>query len=218
MARQASPERRKEQSLWEIQKRERRGTVLEVARRLIQEKGYSNTTVDDIAATARLSTPTVYNYFGTKLDLLIAIYVEDRNIALGRIADIVAADWDRPIDCLMAILDADFHDEVIAVNHALWRQIAAAENLLTEGSERAALVAVQTRYADMARTAYKRMIDKSQLPAWADIEAGTELFVQISEGLYRRIISSGDKQFSHFKDVAERQLRILIAGLASDRS
>lgn len=200
-------------SLWEIQKRERRAAVLDAARRLIGEQGYANTTVDEIAASARISVPTVYNYFGTKFDLLAAIYVEDREIALAKIADIVDREWDDPVEFLLAILGADFHDEVIAVNHALWRHIVAAEAMLAEGRESAAFAAVQARYAAMTKTALQRMIDRGQLPKEADIHAGVALFVHISEGLYRMIIASTDKQFGDFRGMAARQLRLLVEGL-----
>lgn len=211
-------EREHRPSLWETQKLERRNAVLSAARSLIAKKGYGNTTVDDIALSARLSAPTVYNYFGTKLDLLLALYVEDREIALRKIALIVEKDWREPLDCLLAILDADFHDEVMAVNHALWRQIVAAESTVSEGLNQDMLRMVSERYAEAVTRAFRHMILKNQLPDGADVEAAVALFVHIGEGFYRKIIFSKDKQFIHFRDDAGRQLRILVDGLDKQRS
>jgi AcrR family transcriptional regulator len=56
------------------QQREKRADAMRrAADKLFRSKGYTKTSIEDIAAEAEVSPATVYNYFGTKFDLLHAL-------------------------------------------------------------------------------------------------------------------------------------------------
>lgn len=59
--------------------KQRREQLLDVGRRLFAEKGFEGTSVEEIAATAQVSKPVVYEHFGGK-EGLYAVVV-DREIA-----------------------------------------------------------------------------------------------------------------------------------------
>jgi AcrR family transcriptional regulator len=46
--------------------------ILHVARELIAEKGYSTMSMDELAARVGISKPTLYGFFNTKADLVVA--------------------------------------------------------------------------------------------------------------------------------------------------
>ena len=200
-------------SLWEVQKHERRQAVLAAAKSLIAAKGYDKTTIEDIAAAAGLSTPTVYNYFGTKLDLLLALYLEDREIALDKLAKIVARSWKDPLDLFLAMLDADLHEEVDVVSHALWRQIAAAEATQNEGRHHATFKGINDRHLAAITAAVRKMMEEGLLAADTDVKAVAELFHHLSEGFYRKVIATTDTRFAAFRNDAKRQLKVMLAGI-----
>ena len=52
---------------------ERREQLIEVARRLFAEKGFEGTSVEEIAATAEVSKPVVYEHFGGKEGLYAVV-------------------------------------------------------------------------------------------------------------------------------------------------
>ena len=54
-------------------KEARKDNLIDAALRVFAEKGYSDTTMTDIARKAGVSTPVLYEYFKTKEDLLFAI-------------------------------------------------------------------------------------------------------------------------------------------------
>src|SRR5690606_25799363 len=68
-------------SLRERQKEERREAILDAAVTLFDQLGYSATTVEQIAARAGVSAPTVFNYFGSKQDILYALAVRADTLA-----------------------------------------------------------------------------------------------------------------------------------------
>jgi AcrR family transcriptional regulator len=59
-------------SLFEENKAERRARILAAARKLVAARGYDGLTMRDLARTARVSVPTLYNLFGSKDAILIA--------------------------------------------------------------------------------------------------------------------------------------------------
>jgi AcrR family transcriptional regulator len=54
----------------------RRGEILAAAARVIAEKGYANTGTKEIAEAAGMAEGTLYNYFGSKREILLAIAEE----------------------------------------------------------------------------------------------------------------------------------------------
>ncbi|MFA7248610.1 MAG: TetR/AcrR family transcriptional regulator [Dehalococcoidia bacterium] len=54
----------------------RRADILDAARRVLVERGYAATTMQDIASAAGLSAGSIYNYFESKAVLLAAVATE----------------------------------------------------------------------------------------------------------------------------------------------
>src|SRR4051794_32360750 len=64
--------------------KERREQLLDVGRKLFAEKGFEGTSVEEIASTAQVSKPVVYEHFGGK-EGLYAVVVDHELQALLRI-------------------------------------------------------------------------------------------------------------------------------------
>ncbi len=72
----------------------RRADIIDAAKELFYEKGFMETTMEDIAAAAELSKGTLYLYFAGKDELYISIIVEGFEIIHERLAEIQASDDD----------------------------------------------------------------------------------------------------------------------------
>ena len=90
--------------LRERKKREIRHRIIETAARLFAEKGIDAPTMEEIASAANVSVATVYNYFGTKNQLLLAGLEEET---------------DALIDSGLAVLEEPGRDPVAAVQRLL---------------------------------------------------------------------------------------------------
>ena len=64
-------------SLKEKQRGEREALILQVAEEVLLEKGYYETSIDEIAARVGIAKGTVYLHFPSKEDLVIAIFERD---------------------------------------------------------------------------------------------------------------------------------------------
>jgi len=70
--------------LRERKKAKTRALIQQHAMRLFREQGYDETTIDEIAEAAEVSTTTVFRYFPTKPDLVIYDDLDERVISAGR--------------------------------------------------------------------------------------------------------------------------------------
>jgi TetR/AcrR family transcriptional regulator, fatty acid metabolism regulator protein len=64
-------------SLKEKQRQEREALILQVAEEVLMEKGYHETSMDEIAARVGVAKGTVYLHFPSKEDLVVAIFARD---------------------------------------------------------------------------------------------------------------------------------------------
>ncbi|WP_306258506.1 TetR/AcrR family transcriptional regulator [Pararhizobium sp. IMCC21322] len=116
-------------SLRKRQKLDRSKRILEVARTRFQNEGYGKVTIESIAAEADVSAVTVYNYYETKANLLLAL-VKESDVRLI-----------SQLNCLIDELPIDIQDAVanfgqIMRRHAItyltkstWREVLAASIL-----------------------------------------------------------------------------------------
>ncbi len=69
---------------------EKHGEILTAARTTFLQHGYLSTSMDDIAATARVSKQTVYKHFGDKTSLFVELLTGDMAEADDRVAALAA--------------------------------------------------------------------------------------------------------------------------------
>lgn len=116
-------------SLRKRQKLDRSNRILEVARTRFQNEGYHGVTIESIAAEAGLSAVTIYNYYETKANLLLALVRESDVRLISQLSEFT---HDLPEDIKDAV--AEFGQ--IMRGHAMtylakstWREVLAASIL-----------------------------------------------------------------------------------------
>ena len=75
--------------------KERREQLLDVGRKLFAEKGFEGTSVEEIAATAQVSKPVVYEHFGGKEGLYAVVVDREIRTLLDAVTASLGTD-DRP--------------------------------------------------------------------------------------------------------------------------
>ena len=98
-----------------VRKPEVREAILESAMRLFSRKGYTGTSLGEIARGAGMSTPNVYVYFRSKLEIVYAIYDPWMREQLNKL-EIEMTERKDPREKLRHLLTT------------LWRTLPAAKN------------------------------------------------------------------------------------------
>ena len=116
------------------QKSRRRREILDQARHLFETLGYDATTMARIAQAAEVSTPTVFNYFGSKDELIIGLVLEGHEA--GREALLQwHPDADLPLGDMLGDLMCRYLELTMDIaGKRVWRY-AEATNIRRPGSD-----------------------------------------------------------------------------------
>jgi AcrR family transcriptional regulator len=123
------PEATRPMSLRDRQKAEARAHLLDTAARLIAQRGYDETTIDDITEAAGSARATFYAYFPSKDQVVVALAEEmwDRAEALyAALGQLPVWSHDTILDWLMTVRQAwqENADRTHVVTHLVQRHVA----------------------------------------------------------------------------------------------
>jgi AcrR family transcriptional regulator len=174
MARQRSSAERIEQGAYDA-----RAHIVDAAKDVFLGSGFADTTMDEIARTARISKHTLYSHFRDKADLFEAVIVQD----MQRFQNLPDLTQDRrdPEDVLFEaarwIYDHHVSAEAIAMNRVL---IGAAVNF-------GALIERHHAYRFQASVSWiatyiKSLADRGVLPIADPSRAAARFALMASEG------------------------------------
>lgn len=118
--------------LRESQKAGRRRQILKAARRHFMERGYEAATIEAIAETAEVSAVTIFNHYGTKGGVLLALVGESDNILIGKINEILDDPPSGPLEAVLRFSQVICRHALEYLKKPVWRQVIATA--VIEGS------------------------------------------------------------------------------------
>jgi TetR/AcrR family fatty acid metabolism transcriptional regulator len=182
-------------SLKEKQRQEREALILQIAEEVLLEKGYYETSIDEIAARVGIAKGTIYLHFPSKEDLVLAIFERDLQqllryidstmesalTARGKIEAIFDLMHGGIISKRMQLLYSISNS--IGLRHLLvekkgclreiWDQLSERLNSLFEEGKAArefdatlpTMVMLSAFYSLLSPKSYERLMEKGQMPA-----------------------------------------------------
>lgn len=112
--------------LREKQKAQRRALIEKAAADLFVEKGFADTTIEEIAERALVSAPTVYNYYGTKGDLLLALVARgEEGIEEAQDDFSKQTAGHTPSELVAKVIHSNVNDTLSALSRELWGHVVA---------------------------------------------------------------------------------------------
>ena len=112
--------------LREQQKAQRRELIEIAAKNLFVEKGFELASIEEIAALAMVSQATVYNYYGSKDELLLAIVARGELGVVEKDSEFTfRAGSENPVDLVTEVIMSNIHDTVATLSRELWGNVIA---------------------------------------------------------------------------------------------
>lgn len=176
----------------------RRAQILEAARACFRERGFQETTIEEICAEARISPGALYRYFGSKADIVAAIALDARADAEAALERLGSAEG--LIDGLAELARAyfeTFEDDAALLD--IWAE-AGRDPLLAKALTERDRVAVRR----MAAAIEKATRAGGVYPALSPEEAAETLMAAL-EGMALRTAVGRDARWGH----AVRRFRAL---------
>lgn len=122
-------------SLREKQRQERQDLILQAAEQVYAEKGYRETSMDEIAARVGIATATIYSHFSSKEDLMVAAIFENKLQRVAqetkRIAEEPMKASDKLLKLFQFLINDDFFPRRVQLAYALGDSPQAQQALLT---------------------------------------------------------------------------------------
>lgn len=197
-------------------KARRRDEIIATARELFIVQGIDATTMADIAAAAEVSAPTVFNYFGSKDGILIAMISEGTREARDQDKDM---HWREGVDLVTLIVDLFLRVSSRTLDVAgkrVWRYAEAAAIRHPETS-------LSQEYRNVSQAL---QVFLAEFLGELDLETQSgrdctpdflsELFIDRWMPCFIRLITSEDQTLAQHRAVLQSQFEPLIALIFTD--
>jgi AcrR family transcriptional regulator len=199
--------------LRERQKAGRRRDILDAAAALFKRDGFTAASIEQIADRAELSAGTVYNYFTSKGDLLLALVALDGQEVRAAGAALVAAPPPDAVKAVCRLLEIYVDHSLVHLDKRLWRQMMA--NALSFAG-----TALGAGYRELDRMLAEQVSDlcralqrDRRIPRRIDSDdAGQVLFV-VCNSLFMEFVADDALPLALMKDRMFRQVRLVFEGL-----
>jgi len=194
-------------SLREAGKSRRRQRILRAARRLIESGGAESFSIKAVAESAELSVATLYNLFGSKEAILIALLVESIQSFEERLDALAPA---TPIERITAISDLAVGEFTSA--ERFYRPLLS---LVEQMGSRAQLLGVIRRCVDLGEVSLRWAIETGALQAVVEPRVlSHQIFMAFVHSL--RMWSSGVTSSRLFEAQVLHFRTLMLAGVASE--
>jgi AcrR family transcriptional regulator len=195
------------------QKQRREQAIMKAAEELIAEKGYRNTSIEEIAAKAEVGPATVYNYFTSKAGIIMAIFNQLVASFVKKGQKIVGNPPARAEDALFQLIESYFKKIFAFDNKQMLREIFVVI-LVEQNSVRKDLMGLDYILMDQIIGLLKTDRYKSQIKPELNIqEAVLTIYILVMGDLFAFVLDD-DMTFEGMMALIKRQISLFFAGLA----
>jgi AcrR family transcriptional regulator len=195
-------------------KADRTRRMQEAAARLFREAGYGAARMEDIAAAADVSVGTLYNYFETKGDLLLAIVSMEVEEVLTEGALVLANPPADPSEALDALIGRYYDHSLVYLSKATWRTAMA---LSIEAPD----TPFSQRYTELDRMLTEQVCDmiaalqrRGKLTAGVPAKMVGEVVFNNLNQMFIEFVKSDTMDMATLRAAVRRQTALIVGALA----
>ena len=195
----------------------RHETIVDAAMTLFQEKGYEQTTMEEIAAEADVSAPTLYRYFPKKTELLIALFWRGRE----EMADALEAFHRKSegmgaVEAIAGLLYLNNSGVETPGKRKLWREALAAL-LRMHDTPDDEFRKIKQYFEQHIERMLLRLRDDGQIRKDAPLSAMMYVLYAMASENYHRILANEFTSQADEKRAMEAQVGLVMQGWVTGR-
>jgi AcrR family transcriptional regulator len=199
--------------LRERQKVKRRRDILDAAARLFKRDGFAAASIDEIAANAALSAGTVYNYFPSKGDLLLALVALDGQEVRSAGAAIVEAPPADPVKAVCRLLEVYVDHALVHLDKRLWRQMMANALAFADTPLGAGYRDLDRKLAEQVADLCRTLQGRGRLARQVDCDDAGQILFFICNSLFMEFVADDAMSRAKMKERLFRQVRLTLGGM-----
>ena len=202
--------------LREKKKAEAREKILAVSKEIFFSKGYSHTTIQEIAEKANIGVGTVYNFFKTKADILISVvageagtdaeeyHLEDTELEQGIVDIVMAFTW-KALGKLKYL------------NKKIWKELLSAMFSLQKSESKLfkGLTSMDFKYLEKLKALLQNLKERGALAAAFDVDAAAMAVYSTFLTQFLLYIYSDETTFEQLEQDIRRQVGFIFGGKCS---
>ncbi|MFJ4375319.1 TetR/AcrR family transcriptional regulator [Pseudomonas japonica] len=192
------------------QKEKRRKAIADAALALFEAQGYQGTTVEQIAAKAEVGVTTVFNYFGTKQQIILEILRQDDELAYPAVVKRLKRMSD-PVEAMTALgVEINLHT-LRALPLSVWREVLPL--MFSPGSVfYDAYQELVRGFMEEARSALQMLIDRGVLSSGLDVQTCIQVCMDVSHMELLRLVAEEQPDPHRHEQYMRAATRLLLGG------
>ena len=208
--------------LRERQKAGRRRDIIAAAAKLFRRDGFADTSIEAIAEVAEVAAGTVYNYFESKGDLLIALVALDGEEVRTAGRAIIASPPKDPVQAIYKLLAFYIDHSLIHLSKELWRNAMA--NALSQPTSKFGVgyAELDRKLADQVGEFVAALQQRGLVAARIDPRTAGDVLFEVVNSLFMGFVAREEMPIAVLKKALAKQVRLVFGGLgnlaATDRA
>ena len=195
--------------LRERQKANRHRRILAAAVARFRRDGFHSVRIEDVAEDAEVSVGTVYNYYGTKGDLLMAAVALEVEEVLATGEAILADPPDGVAEALLALIGHYYDHSLHYLTKAMWRAAMALSIEAPGTPEGRRYAELDDRLAAQVAGLIARLQNRGDLAPWLDSRAMGEVLFNNLNAMFIEFVKDDSLTTDGLKSRLAAQIRPL---------
>lgn len=183
---------------------------MNAALELFEVQGFSSTTVEQVAVQAGVSTPTVFNYFGSKQDILLALMERADQQALSDARQQMPS-FDNAVDAMCHLESVIIRQELEALPASIWRELLPL-GFLTPRPEAAS--SLNSRLVEEVAALLRELQGRGLLRESFDVDFVADFLNDYSSVLFMRLVQDDVPDLAAHEKRIRQLTQTLFDGLA----
>ncbi|WP_119299761.1 TetR/AcrR family transcriptional regulator [Dongia deserti] len=201
--------------LRERQKAKRHSHILAAAGALFKRDGFAVTSIEGIAAEAEVAAGTVYNYFQSKGDLLLALVALDGEEVRERGKLMIANPPADPIIAVRKLLEFYVDHSLVHLSKELWRNAMATALTQAKSPFGRGYAALDRKLADQVGDLIAVLQERGSVSADIDADVAGDVLFEMVNSLFQTFVAHDDMPMARLKSELRKQIGCVFAGLAA---
>lgn len=191
------------------QKANRNKQIVAAASSLFRKTGFENTKIETIAERAEVSVGTIYNYFESKGDLLVAVVSLEVNEVLNAGESVIAAPPDDVMGAITRLINIYLDHSLYYLDKDMWRNaMALAISQPTSPSGRK-YNELDERLSAQVGELIEKLRRMGRIKANIDTEAVGGIFFNATNMMFTTFVKTDAMSLEKLKTAMARQIKPL---------